>query len=351
MKAREIKKLPNRSDLMECLTSDDVFSRYLGGLPNKSIISPLRDEKVPSFSLFRHEGSNELMYKDFTTGEVGDCFIFVMKLLKYSKLTDAFCRVAEDFMLTQFETKSAEPTKFTFLPKPRLDKFEKKVYVPIRVRRRNWMEKDIKYWKKKYGYTRAQLEYCNVYPISHFFIGDIATIADRIAYVFVEEKDGKQTYKIYQPYNRSGKKWINNNDFSTWELWTQLPARGRVLIITSSRKDAMMIKSFYPSKQITSCALQSEGVRPKIQVMNELKSRFREIYVLYDNDYDKKNNPGRAAGKRLSEGFGITQIEIPQKYKHKDISDVANYHGRSVADALIRRLIKKIPLLDEVKPF
>lgn len=339
MKAREVKELPTSAGILSILSSDEIFERYLGGIPNKAIISPLRNDKVPSFSLFRHD-NGQLFYKDFATGEVGDCFHFVRKLLKYNRLVDVFTRIASDFMLSEFETRSVEPTKYTFLPAPRKEIKKKKTYVEIKVRRRPWKDIDVRYWKKKYGFSRAQLEFCGVYPISHFFVGDVTYIADKKAYAYVETKDGKHTYKIYQPYSRN-KKWINNNDFSTWELWTQLPARGRRLIITSSRKDAMMIKSLFPSKIITSCALQSEGTRPKVQVVAELKSRFRDIYILYDNDFENPNNPGRATGKKLSDEFGIPQIEIPDIYKNKDISDLANKHGRGIAETLVRRLVKE----------
>lgn len=345
MKARDARKLPNKSDIMSCLTSDDIFNRYLGGIPNTTIASPIREDKTPSFSLFRHDQTGELMYKDFATGDVGDCFVFVKNLLKYNKLTDVFCRVADDFMLTQFSTVSPGKSDFKFLPGIRTPVKTKKSYVTIKVKRRNWTNTDVNYWKKKYGFSRVQLEYCGIYPISHFFIGEVAYIADKRAYVFVEKKDGKQTYKIYQP-SSTKRKWVSNNNFSVWELWTQLPSRGRKLIITSSRKDALMIKSMFPSKIITSCSLQNEITRPKIQVINELKSRFRDIYILYDNDYSKPNNPGRTAGKKFSKEFGITQIEIPEIYRNKDISDLANKRGRNIAETLIKRLIRESDGLD-----
>ena len=137
-----------------------------------------------------------------------------------------------------------------------------------------------------------KLEYCGVYPISHYFINGYQVLAEKHAYAFVEFKDGIQTYKIYQPYADKNNKWVNNNDYSTWELWSQLPAQGNVCIITSSRKDAMVIKNLFDSHLITSCALQSEKVNPKASVIAELKRRFKHVFVLYDNDYDKKRNYG-----------------------------------------------------------
>ena len=160
-----------------------------------------------------------------------------------------------------------------------------------------------------------------------------------LAYAFVEEKDGLQTFKIYQP-NADEKKWINNNDFSTWELWTQLPEKGKNLIITSSRKDAGVIKILYPSNLLTSCALQSEKTNPKKSVVEELKMRFDKIYVMYDNDYDKSTNWGREAGKKMCDDFGLVQIEIPEHYRTKDISDFRERYGSEKTKELIRKIIQ-----------
>ena len=165
--------------------------------------------------------------------------------------------------------------------------------------------------------------------------------AKDLAYAFVEGKDNCQTFKIYQPYADSEHKWYNNNDYSTWELWTQLPSLGNILIVTSSRKDAIVIKTLFSTNRITSCSLQSESVKPKESVVNELKSRFKEIFVLYDNDNDKDHNPGRIAGDKISKATGFTQIEIPDKFGVKDPSDFIEKFGPKLLTRLILHLVNK----------
>lgn len=342
-KNHDYKKLPNQQDILNCVTDIDIFEYYLGGIPRKPVSSPLREDKTPSFSVFHSDLHNKTMYKDFATGETGDVFVFLMRLFKFSSITDVFNKIASDMGLDQFET-SSSPTypRRSYVSKSNSGKVRRD-RLDIKVKVRPWDLNDKKFWYDRYGFSPKQLEYCGVFPISHYFINGYCTVAEETAYAFLEEKDGLQTFKIYQPLTLiPEKKWVNNNDYSTWELWSQLPDSGKNLIITSSRKDAMVIKSLYPSHLLTSCALQSEKVNPKDNVVAELIARFDNIYVLYDNDADKSTNWGREAGKKLADLYSFYQIEIPDQYKTKDISDYRHLNGEVKTKILIKRLLTQI---------
>ena len=336
----EIKKLPNREDILSCITDEDIFTHYLGGIPKKPICSPIRKDNLPSFSIFFSDKYRKLMYKDFATGDRGDVFVFVMKLLGLSKITDAFCVVASQFQLTQFQTDPVQTiVRRSYVSGSNIGKVRKE-RIDIRVKLRPWKQYDKDYWCGKYNFTLEQLKYSGIFPISHYFMNDYCRVTDGHAYAFLEEKDGVQTYKIYQPFSIENK-WVNNNDYSTWEMWNQLPENGENLIIASSRKDAMSILfTFMNPKLIASCALQSENTNAKESVINELKFRFKNIYVLYDNDYTNPKNPGRNAGRKLCEKYGLIQLEIPKGYEVKDPSDLIEAHGQKTLKQLIKKLIK-----------
>ena len=68
-KSVDIKKLPNRADILSCITDVEIFSHFLGGIPRKPISSPIRKDSIPSFSLFYSDKYEKMMYKDFATGE------------------------------------------------------------------------------------------------------------------------------------------------------------------------------------------------------------------------------------------------------------------------------------------
>jgi len=340
-KGKEIKRLPNSEDILRHISDLEIFEMYLGGLPRKPISSPLREDIDPSFSLFHSQKHGKVLYKDFASGDVGDCFVFVMKLFNLASKIDAFNKIASDFALDEFELNSSS---FSTSPKKVYVKKKKKSLptgrLKVSVRTRPWKIRDKNYWQGKYELNINQLEYCKIFPISHYFINGYCTVALSLSYAYVEEKDGIQTFKIYQPQGDKNEKWINNNDFSTWELWTQLPDKGETLIVTSSRKDAAVIKSLFPSEIITSCSLQSEGVNPKKVVVDELKRRFKKIFVMYDNDFASSKNRGRLAGEKLSEATGFLQIEIPYKYKIKDPSDFTDVYGGEALNDLILMLIE-----------
>ena len=342
-KNHDYKKLPNQKDILGCVTDIEIFEYYLGGIPRKPVSSPLREDKTPSFSVFHSDLHHKAMYKDFATGETGDVFVFLMRLFKFSSITDVFNKIASDMGLSQFETTSS-PTypRRSYVSKSNSGKVRRE-RLDIKIKTRPWNNNDRLFWNVRYGFTPKQLEYSGVFPISHYFINGYCTVAEEVAYAFVEEKDGLQTFKIYQPLTEvPEKKWVNNNDYSTWELWSQLPDTGKNLIITSSRKDAMVIKSLYPSHLLTACALQSEKVNPKDNVMAELIDRFDNVYVLYDNDQDKSTNWGREAGKKLADLYSLYQIEIPDQYGIKDISDFRHLKGKSETKILIKQLLTQI---------
>jgi hypothetical protein len=340
-KNREFKKFPTERDILGLITDLDIFSYYLGAIPKKLICSPLRDDLIPSFGLFKSDKYGMTLYKDFANGESGNCFVFVKKLFNLDKVTDAYTRIASDFFMTQFETNTPIPSGKlkSYVAKSNIGNLQKE-RIEIKVKVRAWSNEDREYWFLKYGINISLLRECQVYPISHYFLNSYCVKVTGIAYAFVENKDGAQTYKIYQPFGEN--KWINNNNYSVWELWTQMPATGKNLIITSSRKDAMVIKSLFDPKEVTSNSLQGENFKPKMIVMEELAARFDNVLILYDNDKAKKENWGKIAAAKICKEYdelGIKQIEIPDIYEEKDISDYREVHGKEKSLRLLTHLI------------
>lgn len=329
-------------ELFKVVSGAQIFDHYLGGIPKGAINSPLRTEVNPSFSIFYSDEYDQLFFKDFKTGEKGDALIFVMRLFKFRKLTDAINQVVIDFGLKQFRSDSIVHSAPKSNEIKNFEKIKKilRNRVDIRVTVRKWKKWDKEFWQDRFGLSKEQLEHCQVYPISHFFLQGHCSVAEKHAYVFVEDKDGVQTFKLYQPYSKEHK-WLNNNNYSVWELWTQLPDEGDICIISSSRKDSMVIKSLFPSSMITSCSLQSESVNPKPSVMEELKNRFKHVFVMYDNDQFKETNAGKLAGEKLAKDFDILDILIPDVFQLKDPSDFREKQGVKNTRNMIISLIKK----------
>lgn len=323
----EEKPIPKFHDILSRIDELDIYRNYIPKLKvNCAINSPFGKDDIPSFSVFWSSRFNKFKFKDHRLGLSGDCFDFVMKYFNLGSLLEASMKICSDFNIDEFliynHINQTNPSVIvknktkSDVFKTRPDKFN------IQVETRPWNNNDLKYWNQ-FGITLKWLELGNIYPIKYYWIEGYLKIADEYSYAYIESKDGKITYKIYQPFNNK-RKWRNNNDLSVWELWTLLPEKGDVLIITKSRKDALSIMA---TANIPSTSLQAEGTIPKENVINELKGRFKFIVLLYDNDFDKKTNYGRVYGKKLSDQFKIPQIELPEEYGEKDYSDLVKSIG------------------------
>jgi hypothetical protein len=331
------RQLVTKELLYDHIKDIDIYNMYMDGKPvhiNKAMLSPLRKESNVSFGFFIK--NNEILFNDFTLGG-GDCIRFVQLKYKLS-FTDALAQIVNDFNL-QSHFITANVKKIDIKRTITQDKDEiikNNVKFRITKRSRRWTIADKKFWTQ-FGISLEVLKFYNVEPIDYFFVNGKAIKADRIAYAFTERKDGYESYKIYQPYNRDYK-WLNNHNDSVWQGWSQLPENSGDLILTKSLKDVMAINN---NLNIPSISLQAESVKPKNKIVEELRFRFDNIYLLYDNDYDKSTNWGQKYAKELTEEHGFINLMIPDKYKSKDYSDLIKNHGVKSSINIIGDLIRQ----------
>ncbi len=332
------KEMISKSAILQNYNDIEIYRAYLteelviGGKP---ILSPLREEKKASFGFFIGE-SGEVCFKDFMLG-AGDFVKFVQ--LKFG-LTywEALSKIGTDFGLDKeyickkmdgYSFSKVQPSKYKA---SREDLLAKVTGYSVTKRSRDWKVHDIAYWKE-FGISLETLKKFNVQPIDYIFINSKPYPADKYAYCFIEFKDGKETYKIYQPFNNLYK-WINNHDNSVWQGWAQLPDSSDEIVITKSLKDVMAL---YEVCGLPSVSLQSENVLPKPHVFQILKERFKNISLLYDNDYDKETNWGKQFGDKMAREFGLIDYYIDDKYECKDFSDLIKKYGKEKAKEILEK--------------
>lgn len=316
------KKLVTKEGILTYIQDIDIYRLYTGQevtLKN-AIKSPLGEDTKPSFGYFIGD-KKEILFNDFRYGG-GDCIKFVQLLFGLNYF-EALSKIVIDFNLgyyfyfKQIEKTSKEYNPNNYEQKDKILRTANKFL--LGKRKRPWESYDLLFWNQ-FGIDINTLKKFRVQPISHIFINGNPIKADKYAYCFIEQKDGRQTIKIYQPFNDKFK-WINNHNSSVWQGWDQLPKKGNKVVLTSSLKDVMTVTSMLG---IPAVALQAEGVKPKKEVMLELHSRFPEIILLYDNDYDKDTNWGQKFAEELYNDYDFLKNSIiPTNYKSKDISDLA----------------------------
>ena len=324
----------NRSvglDVLLGKTSEfDIMRFYLNIDVLPALInSPLRQDRNASVSIFSPDGV-KVFYKDFGTGEHGSIFDLLGRMWNRT-FSETITKIWDDIDRVKHNRINLNRTRRGVIHKSNSI---------LEVRTRQWFDYDMEYWNS-YGISRKWLEFGDVYPISHILItrDNITKIipAEKLAYVYVERKDGKVSLKVYQPKSQR-LKWLSKHDSSVWDLWSRLPDRGDTLFITSSRKDALCL---WENTGIPSVSLQGEGYVPKEKVINQLKQRFGRVIIFFDNDYDKDENHGHIYASRLSGMFNLDMVEIPSEYKSKDPSDLFKNHGAETFRRVIKELVKQ----------
>lgn len=316
------KRLITKNDVFNRLSSLEIFKSYCANFDvSKPIHSPFRKDKNPSLGFFIGR-KGEIVFKDLATGETGDCLDFVQKLFNLSYF-EALSKIACDFQFEKcdffFKDMSYNSNKVSRMNKQQIDSILSSFEKPLlTVKTREWNNDDARYWFSV-GVTFKALQFYNVHPVELIFINDTVIKADKLSYAFVVVEDNIEYYKIYQPFNKEGKKWFSSQNSEMWLGWNQLPETGTDLIITKSMKDVMALGSIL---RIPAVALQSETTKPSYSKLDLLKKRFRDIYILFDNDYDKEINIGRIKGKELTDDINGYQLEIPDIYKSKDFTDL-----------------------------
>ena len=288
----------------------DIVSYYLG--VNKVpcfIHSPLRQDRKPSFGLYSNDGK-KIYWTDLGTGERGGVYD-LLKQMWHCDFKQALEKVKSEMKDYKGDIVVANHTPCI------IQVNSGKSNNDLQCRIREWRQYDIEYWSS-YGVPLEWLKYAEVYPISHKIVisegKKYIFKADKLAYAFVERKEGVVTLKIYQPYNKEGYKWMNKHDGSTISLWTKIPSQGPAVCVCASLKDALCL---WANIGIPSIAIQGEGYNISQTAINELKRRFTCQFICLDND-----KAGLEDAKKLTELTGFTNITLPQIEGAKDISDI-----------------------------
>ena len=323
----------NYEDILKTVSSEQLLQRYFNIVEIPCVINaPYRKDDNPSLSIFVSKSGN-IKFMDFATKETGGIVDLLMKIWR-TDFGNTVRRIYNDFKGnedTELQTRTRSLTK--------TKRIVSSSNIDVKVR--EWRDYDLEFWEL-YGISLPWLQFGDVYPISRiFFIDDNGNQrvypAEKYAYCYVEYKDGLKTLKIYQPYSKV-RKWMSKHNSSVWDLWSKLPDNGPQLIITSSRKDALCL---WENTGIPTTSLQGEGYMPKDKIVGQLQARFKEIYVLYDNDFKSDKNYGRIDAQKICEKFNLIQLELPEKYGCKDPSDFVKMHGRKALYDIINELINE----------
>ena len=309
--------------------SEEQLMEYYLHIPVKKGLfrSPLRRDKQPTCSFYRNK-SGTLIFKDFATGQHLNVFDVVQSIFRCDYF-ESLRIIANDFGIVRDNTLHKNPGKINLNPVKIKDKEISKIQIEVQ----EFTDSELKWWRK-YGISKDILKRFNVYSCKHVFLNDQLFAESQqhcpIFGYYGKKYQGLELWRCYFP-KRTSFRFITNWPSKKIQGYDQLPKKGKLLVITKSMKDSMCLYSC----GITACAPNSENLFIPDKVLEDLKNRFENIVVLYDNDRPGLYN----MAKIRKEHPELTYVFIPKRYGSKDISDFYKDHGRKETLNLIKTFI------------
>lgn len=287
-----------------------VFQKYLN-LPQltgqdikiKSIFN--NKDNNPSMFIYYDNTNGCYKFKDFSSGYGGNG-IQLVSLLENVTYKEAYLKVYNEY-IHDFQTKTYE-----ILPQEKYKVSDYEI--------RHWTEQDAIFWTS-FKINSKSLKTYEVYPLKFYEMSKsntddtLSSFKVQTNYIYGYFNKIGELIKIYQPKNNE-KKFLKIKHYL--QGWDQLKYKVNNLILLSSLKDMLSFKAL-GFENFETLAPDSENSIIPSNVMNELKSKYKRIFVLFDNDL-----AGEIASDKYVKNYGCRKVQIKLS---KDLSDSVKEYG------------------------
>lgn len=290
--------------ILSKVTEYDIYAKYIGEFKVGMIYnSPFRKDKNPSFGIFYSKRTNQLLFKDHGTGECGNVIKFVQL---YTGITN-YPDILKDIVNRLNISNSTKLTTTQYKPPTE---------TVIGIVRQNFTETDKKYWSQ-FNIDINTLKKFNVFSIKYYLCNGVVKGIYKDTNPMYAYKV-YNNFKIYRPLGDKYTKWRNNLTEYDIQGYEQLPQKGDTLIITKSMKDVMCLYKM----GIPAISPSSESTFIPDKCLEELKTRFKRILILFDRDV-----AGVKYLRKISKKTGLEPLLINKKFNAKDVSDAIKLNG------------------------
>lgn len=308
--------------------TQETYMQYYLGVPVKKglFCSPLRRDKRPTCSFYK--SGDTLYMKDFGTGKNYNFVSVVME--KYGlNYFQALKSIAIDFGF--IKGKKVLKKKIVEVPK-----FSESKTADIKIEFKDYTKKELEWWES-FGITPKLLNKYKVFSCKTIFLNGTKYIdcKEMVFGYYGGKLDNLELWRIYFP-KRTEKRFLTNWPSKKVQGYKQLPKTGKLLIITKSMKDVMCFASF----GIPAIAPNSENLFISDSMLKDLKERFKNIVVFYDNDLPGISNLNKIHKQHPE----LLYFWIPKKFKAKDFSDFYKKYGRENTTKAIKHYCRNISL-------
>lgn len=305
-----------------------IFEHYLN-LTEKldgqqvKIKSIFKTEKTPSMCIYVDPNSMKYKYKDFSSGLQGDPISLIERMFNISR-GEAVSKLISEYKLFMEGNRAYKA--------PEIKSYDNYKVTDYTIR--HWSNFDQKYWGD-YHIGSKMLEAYNISPLEYYKMtrnepdGSISEITITGLNLYGYFKNDGTLYKIYQPKNMN-KKFLKLANYIQGS--EQLTLTKDYLVITSSLKDVMAFNKL-GFKNVECIAPDSENTIMKETTIDKLKSKYKSICVMFDND-----DAGKIAMEKYKERYGLSYIVLNME---KDVSDSIKLHGLQKVKEELFPLLKK----------
>ena len=324
----EIAPKVTRELLLSKNSQETYFEHYLGVPVKKGLFrspSVIRSDANPTCSFYKNK-NNILMYKDFAgpTFDFIGCVMYLFNCNYYNALRI----IAHDFNIIPIADIPRNPPKIQYTNTV----LEKTSKSRIEVELKEFSEKELKWWEG-FGISKNTLKKFQVYSIKSIFLNGVyfsssSESSPIYGYYGGTASDGTELWRLYMPTKRNYR-FLSNWSQEMIQGSKQLPKSGEFVVITKSMKDVMSLYEF----GITAIAPNSENLFLTEPQYNRIKSRFNQVYLLYDRDL-----PGVKSANKIRKKF--KEVKVLLTPKTKDFSDYVKKYGIMKTFKLVEEWLK-----------
>lgn len=283
-------------------------------------IKSIFNDKDKTPSMYIYLKGVDYRYKDFSSGRSGSAIDLVkeIKQISFYEASNLIVELYNDFVLHNnggYDVKEFKSAN------------RYKVYG---VSFRTWSTQDQYFWTQ-FNIGSKLLEEHYVRPLDYYHLSnDDKELTIKGLYLYGYFKSDGSLYKIYQPKTLD-KKFIKVIDYIQGS--EQLKGYP-YLIVTSSLKDIMALKSLKLSMDIIAPDSENTMIKPD-QIKQYIKS-YKKVVFLFDND-----EPGIASMMKYKKLY--PEIEITLLPMSKDPADsIKDYSAKEVRSRIIPIINKKL---------
>ncbi len=318
----DIRELKSRCDAVDHW---QVFEHFLGTAirPKQLMLSPFRDERHPSFGIFRGR-DGVVRYKDFAE-EGGDIYAYIQRAHKVT-FQEAVKQVALKLGIEAHHTPLPARTTPTIRVKPM-------ARATTWFDGREWNRNDREYWEGKFNIPIALLQKNNVHGCKTFYLrngqGRETTYHHSEEDPFYVYRIGTH-HKLYRPKAPDKKlRFIGNT--TSEDIFGSHPPVKLPVVITGGQKDALTAMAWFLCRAYS---MNAENILPTNEQMMWMMKDATRVFVLYDGD---------ATGIRYMNAMirdypFVKPIWIQEYSRHKDISAMAE-HKETMAVMAINAVV------------